>query len=220
MTLSRMAVCLLVVAFATPVAGQNLPPAKKNYEDPAVRIWYIHWARGGPSEAPFRPEATAVIVFLDDATLRLPSGVTQSHKAGDVISVERGSIANAGELVTRESLKALVVEIKDLQLSQLPKIPGVPPALPRAGATSVFENAVAKVWDVWYRPEQPLPTLLYTKNTVQVFLTDAVVERVYPNQLPHQNSRPRSGWEINHAGLVTSERVIGGPAHVIAIEHK
>lgn len=215
-----IAAAVLLVASLSPLAAQADSRFYKAYDDVRFKIWYMNWRRGDAPVAPYRHDGAAIAVFLADGTLRQPSGAMESHKAGEVVSFGPGSVANGGELVTNNPLRAVIVELKDLPPSLPPALAGFPPAFPRANATIMLENAGMVVWDVWYRPEQPLPMTLYMKNTVQVWLTDAVVERTHMNQSPQRDVRRRGDWEATHAGFASTEHVSGAPAHVIAIEHK
>jgi hypothetical protein len=210
---------LALFASVAVLSAQNRTAFAKVYEDEAFRVWYMHWQRAVPVE-PYRHHGNAVAVFLEGGTLRLSSGATEVHMAGDVVYYASGGIANAGELVTNAPARALIVEFGSLPSWPASAFPGITPAFPRASAATLLENNAVRVWDLQYRPDQPLPAHVYLKHTVQVWLTQAVVERAHPNEPPNQDVRARGQYEIVHAGNVMSEHVLGGPAHVIAIEPK
>lgn len=207
---------ILVFALQSPLFSQSGAPLAKAYEDDVFKIWYMHWRPGTGLTMPYRHEGATVVVFLEDGTLRLPSGVTQSRKEGDVVYFEPGSFASAGELVSNARVRALIVELKNSQAPPQPT--DVPSAFPRSNTSLVLANKDVVVWNVQYRPEQPSPVMGYRKNTVQVWLTAATIDRA--NEQPRQATRPRGAFEVLHAGFVTSERVLDTPAMVVAIERK
>jgi hypothetical protein len=210
---------LALFACAAVLSAERTPFAKA-YEDEAFKIWYMHWQpRAAPVE-PYRHHGAAVAVFLEGGTLRLSSGATEVHTAGDVVYYAPDGIANTGELVTSAPARALIAEFGTLPSWPASAFPGITPAFPRANAATLLENAAVRVWDLQYRPDQPLPAHVYLKHTVQVWLTEAVIERGHPNEPLHQEARARGQFEIVHAGNVMSERVLGGQAHVVAIEPK
>ena len=113
-------------------------------------------------------------VFLEDGTLRLPSGATQTYKEGDVAYFEPGGVASAGELVSSARMRALIVELKTIPAAPQPM--DIPSAFPRSNTGLVLANKDVAVWNVQYRPEQPSPIMRYTRNTVQVWLTAGTIE--------------------------------------------
>jgi hypothetical protein len=219
---NRIRTVMVLALFASVVvlSAQNHAAFAKMYEDAIFKTWYMHWRPGAVSVEPYRHHGAAVAVFIEGGTLRLPSGVTQVRNAGDVVYYDPDSIANAGELISSTSARALIVELATLPTSPAPALVGIAPAFPRANMNIVLENAAVRAWDLQYRPDQPLQPQVYLKHTVQVWLTEAVIERVHPNEPPRRDARSRGAFEVLHAGYVMSEHVLGGPAHVIAIERK
>jgi len=220
MTARVRAAALLVGLALVPLSAQDANP-EKSYEDVRFKIWFMDWRRGEPPVPALRHDAgAAVVVFIDDGTLRLPSGKTEAHKNGDFVLVEKGSVSTAGELVAGSRLRALIVEVKDLPPSRPPDIANFPSAFPRPGVTTLFENPMMRVSDVWFVPSQPLPAHYYPKNTVLVWLSDGTVERAHPGETPRRQTMAPRGWEMFHGGVVTSERAIGAMVHMLAIEHQ
>ena len=219
---TRRAIAMAVALCASTgvLSAQNHAAFAKMYEDAVFKTWYMHWRPGMVPAEPYRHSDAAVAVFLEGGTLRLPSGATQVRKTGDVVYYDPGSVANTGELISSTPARALIVELATLPASSAPPLVGIPQAFPRANANTVFENAAVRVWDLEYRPDQPLPAQVYLKHTVQVWLSEAMIERVHPDEPPRRDARARGAFEVLHAGYVMSEHVLGGQARVIAIERK
>lgn len=217
-TRRAIAIALALCASSGVLSAQNHGAFAKMYEDAVFKTWYMHWRPGAVPAEPYRHHGGVIAVFLEGGTLRLPSGVTQVRNTGDVVYYDPDSIANTGELISGTPARALIVELATLPTSPAPALVGIPPAFPRANTNTVLENAAVRVWDLQYRPDQPLQ--VYLNHTVQVWLTEAVIERVHPNEPPRRDARARGAFEVLHAGYVMSEHVLSGPAHVIAIERK
>ena len=211
----------VLAAGSVSAPAQSRDPMTKVYEDVRFKIWYMHWDRGAAPSAPYRHSGPVVLVFLGDGALQASAfGASQRHAAGEVDYLESGSIANGGMLASASPLRALVVELKDVPPSQPLALAGVAPAFPRADATKVFENARVVVWDALLRVGQTPPVLLHDKNTVQAWITGATVERAYPNQPPHRETKAAGSWEMIHAGVAQSEQVVDRSAHLVAIQVK
>lgn len=211
---------IFVLAWFCVAAAQNSASFTKSYDDVRFTVWYMHWRHGVPPATPHRHDGSVVVVFLGDGVLQLPSGVKQPHHTGEAVYFEPGSSATAGELVTGSSLKAVVIELKNVAPSRPFPPSGFPPAFPRANATNVFEHATAIVWDSVIRPDKPMPLHLHDKNSVQVWVNGAVINRAHPNEAPRRETKAVGDWEMTHGGVVDSEQVVGAPAHLVTVEHK
>ncbi len=214
------ATTILGLAWFCSVAAQDRSPFTKSYEDVRFKIWYMHWRPKSPPLTPFRHDGEVVVVFFSDGVLRLPSGARQERHAGDAAYFEPGSIATAGELVTDRPLNAVVIELKDVPPARPMPPTSYPPAFPRSGTTKVFENARTIIWDSLMRPDDPAPLHLHDKNSVQVWVSGAVINRGHPNQPTRQAPRSVGAWEMTHGGYVDSEQVVGTPARLVTVEHK
>ena len=192
----------------------------KEYEDARFRISYMHWTRGEPA-VPYRSEGPAVAVFLGDGALQASAfGAVERHVNGEVSYLESGAVINGGMLASGTSLRAVVVELKNVGSSRPLQDSGFAPAFPRADATPVLDNSRVIVWRTLYRPGQQLPILVHEKNSVLVWLNDVDIDRAYPNQPSHRQHRSAGVWEMIKAGVVMSELAVDRPAQAVTIELK
>jgi len=212
---------------AALVAGGGIARAQspnsmtKEFEDVRFRISYMHWTRGAEPAVPYRSEGPVVVVYLGNGALQTSAfGAAQSHVAGEVSYLEPGTVVNGGMLASSASLRAVIVELKNVGSSRPLQESGFTPAFPRADATPVLDNSRVIIWRMLYRPGQQSPILVHEKNSVLVWLNDVDIDRAYPNQPPHREHRSAGVWEMIKAGVSMSELVVNLPAQAVTIELK
>src|SRR3989337_544792 len=159
---------LTTLAFFLLPAAQAYPPpfprdgATKVLENESVVVWDVTWVKGKPT--PMHQHLVDVVgVTLVPGTVRvtLPDGSTRESEKDTVGAVSAGGkgMIHMEEGTSDPPRRAILIEIKGASKDSIPQPQGVEPAWPREGASKVFENEEAVVWD--YRFQKDRPTSLH-----------------------------------------------------------
>ncbi len=219
----------LALAAASILAAQNYPPpfprdgATKVLENESVVVWDVTWVKGKPT--PMHRHVLGVVgVTLVPGTVRvtLPDGSTRESEKDTPGAVSAGGkgMIHMEEGTSDAPRRAILIEIKGASKDPVPAPAGVEPAWPREGASKVFENDEAVVWDVRFPAGGATPLHFHDKDTVVVELEPGVIRSVPRDGDPQETTWQGMRARFAPRGRVHREEVVSGSPRGIIVEIK
>ena len=186
-------------------------------------VWDVTLGPGEGSAAQTRAR-NAVIVYLDGGVVRMTSadGASQAmtYEPGDVVFDGRGAAAARQNVSENDTVRAVVIDLKDGPVSPLPNTSGYPNAFPRPGVRRAFENDRLVVWDYTWISGMPTPTHFHDKYVVVVYLEDGVLESRTPDGTVAVNEVFFGRTTANPRNRIHSEALVSGRARALILEMK
>jgi quercetin dioxygenase-like cupin family protein len=169
-------------------------------------------------------ERDFVTVYLDGGSVRTTSADGTSRvetcEPGDLVFEGQGTAAAERNVSESDSVRAVVIDLKDTPVTPLLNTSGYPKAFPRPGVRIAFENDRVVVWNYTWIPEMPTPTHFHDKYVVVVYLEDGELE----SRTPDGNSVVNEVWFGRTTAIprnrVHSEELVSGRARAIILEMK
>jgi hypothetical protein len=217
------------LGFVLLLAAQNYPPpfprdgATKVLENESVVVRDVTWVKGKPT--PMHRHVLGVVgVTLVPGTVRvtLPDGSTRESEkdtAGAVSAGGKGMI-HMEEGTSDTPRRAILIEIKGASKDPVPAPAGVEPAWPREGASKVFENDEAIVWDYRFQKDRVIPLHFHDKDTVVVELEPGVTRSIPQDGAPQETAWQGMRARFAPRGRIHREEVVSGSPRGIIVEIK
>ena len=217
------------LAFVLLLAAQTYPPpfprdgAMKVLENESVVIWDVTWVKGKPT--PMHRHVLGVVsVTLVPGTVRvtLPDKSTRESEKDTVGAVSAGGkgMIHMEEGTSDAPRRAILIEIKGVSKDPVPAPTGVEPAWPREGASKVFENDEAVVWDYRFQKGRAIPFHFHDKDTVVVELEPGVTRSIPQDGAPQETTWQGMRARFAPRGRVHREEVVSGSPRGIIVEIK
>lgn len=220
---------LKTLGFFLLLAAQNYPPpfprdrATKVLENESVVVWDVTWLKGKPT--PMHRHVLGVVgVTLVPGTVRvtLPDGSTRESEKDTVGAVSAGGkgMIHMEEGTSDTPRRAILIEIKGAKKDPVPAPAGVDPAWPREGASKVFENDEAVVWDYRFQKGRAIPLHFHDKDTVVVELEPGVTRSIPQDGAPQETTWQGMRARFAPRGRIHREEVVSGSPRGIIVEIK
>jgi quercetin dioxygenase-like cupin family protein len=217
------------LGFVLLLAAQSYPPpfprdgATKVLENESVVVWDVTWAKGKPT--PMHRHVLGVVgVTLVPGTVRvtLPDKSTRESEKDTMGAVSAGGegMIHMEEGTSDTPRRAILIEIKGASKDSIPQPQGVEPAWPREGASKVFENDEAVVWDYRFQKDRAIPLHFHDRDTVVVELEPGVTRGIPQDGAPQETTWQGMRARFAPRGRVHREEVVSGSPRGIIVEIK
>jgi hypothetical protein len=218
-----LVLCLAGVLF------QDLPPRvppesnKPIIENDRAIVWDVTWTNGKRSPME-RHQYDLVSVCLVGGAIKItsPDGTSRVaiRKPGDVVFDQKGGTYSEEGVSRENSMRSIVINLKDHPLQPLRNTSGYPDAFPRPGVKAVLENNRVIVWDYAWIPGNPTPMHFHDKDTVVVFMDDGTLKSTKPSGESVVNEVSFGLTKFNARDRVHTEELVRGRARAIIVELK
>jgi hypothetical protein len=142
-----------------------------------------------------------------------------TRKAGDAVFEPKGT-SMAEEVISGDSAREAVIELKDHKVEPLPNTSLLPDAFPRQGSKKLLENDRVTVWDYRWLPEKPTVMHFHGKDVVVIYLEDGVLRSVTPDGTTADNTFSAPTIRFSPRNRTHYEQLMSGSERAIATELK
>jgi hypothetical protein len=226
-------VALVLCLFPQRIVGRNQAPSqapnvprestKLIIENDRAIVWDVTWTSGTPSPME-QHQYDLVSVCLAGGAIKttLPDGTSSVaiRRSGDVVFDQKGGRYSEEGVSRENSLRSIVINLRDHPLQPLRNTSGFPDAFPRPGVKKVLENNRVIVWDYAWIPGKPTPMHFHDKDTVVVYMDDGTLKSTKPNGESVVNEVSFGLTKFNARDRVHTEELVRGRARAIIVELK
>jgi hypothetical protein len=130
-------------------------------------------------------------------------------------------VGDSGRRAARQSRDlALLIELKDHDVTPLANTSGHPEAFPRPGIIKLLENDRVIVWDYTWTVNEPTPMHFHSRDVVVMFLDDGPLKSTLPDGRETVNNYTAGTVRFNARDRVHFETLLSGRQRAIITELK